>query len=91
MLDWDCAYLTRSGSVTVKLSSVQQAVSMLEAVVSATLLLPLRESQLCDRKSTSSAGVSRVSSTFLGASSADRWDRAGRMYLKNERGLSVCS
>lgn len=67
----------------MKLRSVQQAVSMLEAVVSATLLLPLRESQLCDRKSTSRVGVSRVSSTFLGASSADRWDRAGRMYLKN--------
>lgn len=80
-----CGYLTRSGSVTVKLRSAEQAVSILGSLVNATPLLPLREVQLCDRKSTSSAGVSRVSSTFLGPSSADRWHRAGRRYLKNGR------
>lgn len=78
-------YLTLSGSVTVKLRSAEQAVSMLGSLIKATPLLPLREVQHCDRKSTSRAGVSRVSSIFLGPSSADRWHRAGRRYLKKGR------
>lgn len=75
-------YLTLSGSVTVKLRSAEQAVSMLGSLVNAPPLFPLREVQHCDRKSTSRAGVSRVSSTLRGPSSADRWHRAGRRYLK---------
>lgn len=75
-------YLTLSGSVTVKLRRAEQAVSMLGSLVNAPPLFPLREVQHCDRKSTSRAGVSRVSSTLRGPSSADRWHRAGRRYLK---------
>ena len=76
-----CGYLTLSGSVTVKLRSAEQAVSMLGSLVNVPLLLPLSEVQHSDRKSTSRAGVSRLSSTFLGPSSADRWHSAGRRYL----------
>lgn len=80
------SYLTLSGSVTVKLRSAEQHVSMLGSPADATPLFPFRDVQLCDRKSTSRAGVSRVSSTFLGPSSADRWHRAGRRYLQSGRG-----
>ena len=66
------SYLTLSGSVTVKFRRAEQAVSMLGSLLDPTPLFPLRELQHCDRKSTSRAGVSRVSSTFLGPSSADR-------------------
>lgn len=65
-------YRTLSGSVTAKLSRTEQAVSMLGSLVNDTLLLPLSDVQHFDRKSTSRAWVSRVSSTLLGPSSADR-------------------
>lgn len=58
---------------------------MLGSLINAIPLFPLREDQDWDRKSTSRAGVSRVSRTFLGPSSADRWHRAGRRYLKRGR------
>lgn len=58
--------------MTVKLRRAEQAVSMLGSLADATPLLPLGAVQHRDRKSTRRAGVSRVSSTFLGPSSADR-------------------
>ena len=79
------SYLTLSGSVTVKLRRAEQAVSMLGSLVDTAPLFPLSEVQHRDRKSTSRAGVSRVSSTFRGPSSADRWHSAGRRYLKTRR------
>ena len=72
--------------MTVKLRRAEQAVSMLGSLAEDVVpLFPLSEVQHCDRKSTSRAGVSRVSSTFLGPSSADRWHRAGRRYLKRRK------
>lgn len=65
-------YRTLSGSVTAKLSRTEQAVSMLGSLVNDALLLPLSNIQHFDRKSTSRVWVLRVSSTFLGPSSADR-------------------
>lgn len=65
-------YRTLSGSVTAMLSRTEQAVSMLGSLVNDALLLPLSDVQHWDRKSTSRAWLSKVSSTFLGPSSADR-------------------
>ena len=78
------SYLTRSSSVTVKFRRAEHAVSMLGSLAAATPLFFFRLFQFCARKSTSRAGVSRVSRTFLGPSSAERWHRAGRRYLERE-------
>lgn len=79
------SYRTLSGSVTATLSRTEQAVSMLGSLLSEPLLLPLSDAQHCDRKSTSRVWLPKVSSTFRGPSSADRWHRAGRRYLKDSR------
>lgn len=75
-------YLTRSGSVTVKLSRAEQAVSILGSRANAAPPFPRRSPHPWVRKVTRRPGVSRVSNTFLGASSAERWHRAGRRYLE---------
>lgn len=77
-------YLTRSGSVTVKLSRAEQAVSILGSRANAAPPFPRMSPHPWVRKATRRPGVARVSNTFLGASSAERWHRAGRRYL--ERG-----
>lgn len=66
------SYLTLSGSVMVKLRRAEHAVSMLGSLVDALWLRPFTEVQVCSRKSTSRAGDSCVSRTFLGPSSTDR-------------------
>lgn len=84
-------YRTLSGSVTTTLSRTEQAVSMLGSLLTEPLLRPLSDVQHCDRKSTSRAWLSKVSSTLRGPSSADRWHRAGRRYLQARRGQEVMS
>ena len=63
----------------MKLRRAEQVVSMLGSLPP----FSFRKLQPCKRKSTKRAGVSRVRSTFLGPSSAERWHRAGRRYLES--------